>query len=827
MDTAEYAGDVLNVIGLYNTAYLAGLLHDMGKYKQEFDDYIEKCYQAENDRTGKIKRPKKGSVNHTFAAVKYLLENLHGGDKYQKLTCELIAYACGAHHGQFDFVSPEVAGKSFGKEGTNGFIHRMSLNESICYEESRDNFLKECASEDTIKRYFYKSCGEIKNIVSKIISMIHEIQSLCMECNIKTNKSSIRDFCFGLIARLLLSAVVYGDRRDTIEFSSQIKEKTNNGEEEIWRENLTFLEKRLNEFNATTEINKARRKISDICKNAAHGSTGIYRLNAPTGAGKTLATLRFALSHAIIENKKRIIFIIPLLSILDQNVKVIKENLLDNRIVLEHHSDVVRNGDEATDNELKKYELMTSDWNSEIIVSTQVQFLNILFSGDMSAVRRFPSLVDSVIVLDEVQTIPVRIIHMFNMAMNFLSNVCHATIVLSSATQPIYDKMKYPIIFDKKSDILPCNKEFCKIFERATVLDKTKKYGSSLDEIAVHIFETICFEPSVLIICNKKNEAARLFEMIFSRREEHRIHVYHLSTSMCMKHRQKVLKNINSDLELVIKAIQNNGKPAFKVVCVSTQLCEAGVDFSFARVIRISAGLDHVIQSAGRCNRSQEYGKICETEIYNLQDENLKMLPDISREQSSMQELFAVWKTHPEQLDNNIAGEKSIKYYYKQLYKKLENENGICNYKIKVKDSKEHRTLIELLSTNNEAVESSTENKNYILRQALMTAGNIFEVFEDDGRDVIAPYDDVEKNIENMLCSDEMKYEFSKRKELIEKLKPYTVRVFEYQYKKLKDSHCIVWDAANEVAFLVDETYDDAIGLKSMKSINEGIGIME
>ncbi len=207
-----------------------------------------------------------------------------------------------------------------------------------------------------------------------------------------------------------------------------------------WKERMAYYEERIARLDSSGALNQVRSDISGQCLAAAQRESGIYRLNVPTGAGKTLSALRYALAHAEKYQKKRIIFIIPLLSVLDQNVKVIRDHVRDQDEVLEHHSNVIRGKDTAE--EADRYEFLEESWNYPIVVSTLVQLLDILFSHRTSAAGRMQALCDSVIVIDEVQSLPKKITDMFNMAMNFLLQFCNASIVLSSATQPCFEELK-------------------------------------------------------------------------------------------------------------------------------------------------------------------------------------------------------------------------------------------------------------------------------------------------------------------------------------------------------------------------------------------------
>ncbi|MCD7773622.1 MAG: CRISPR-associated helicase Cas3', partial [Ruminococcus sp.] len=592
-NTANYARQSAQCIGLGETAYLAGLLHDMGKCKSEFREYIINSSGGESVRLG--------TVNHTFAGVIFLFERYHSGDVLRQLTCEILSFAIASHHGLIDGVSPEF---------DNGFLHRLEKDRSeIHYEESRDNFLKECAESDELDNLFDKACNEVTLLYNAATSYIANSSDIG-----KSFKGKTRCFFVGMMARLVLSSVIDGDRRDTAEFDEGKLHKFIVADKQFWQERFDHFENKYKndvlETAPDTLINRVRSYISDTAVKFAEksGSSGIYRLTVGTGSGKTLSSLRFSLKCAQTHNKKRIIFVIPLLSILEQNAAEIKRFIDRSDIVLEHHSNVIKEGFADDAEQLNSYELLAESWDSPIIITTLVQLLNALFSGKTTAVRRLQALCNSVIVIDEVQSVPRKLMYIFNLAVDYLAKFCGCTILLSSATQPCFEKMEYPIILSENESIVEETEEMRKAFKRTEIIDKVDKYGMSIEELVDFARDVISDCSSLLVICNKKSTAQELFSQLSFAKNDN-FNLYHLSTSMCMQHRRDTLDNIKSDLA---------AKDGRKTLCVSTQLVEAGVDFSFESCIRLEAGLDNIAQAAGRCNRNGEFGKICNVYVITL-----------------------------------------------------------------------------------------------------------------------------------------------------------------------------------------------------------------
>ena len=302
-NTAALAATALRPLGLEKSAYLVGLLHDAGKNKQEYAQYLSEAVSGGN--------AVRGSVNHTFAGVRFLLDRWHCGEgdlSYSDVTAELLAFAVGSHHGLFDCVDPQQH---------SGFFHRQT-KEGIFYDESRQGFLAEVADEEELEHLF-------RDAVREMTPMLDRLAALSTQAD---DNEADRETAFyiGLLARMLLSAVIEGDRTDTAAFMDGIEPPVFPEDmRPIWTERLAFMEKKLAAFPRKTPIDLARHTISDTCAAGAARPGGVYRLNVPTGGGKTLASLRFALTHAAKWNCSRIIFTAPLLSILEQNARVIHE----------------------------------------------------------------------------------------------------------------------------------------------------------------------------------------------------------------------------------------------------------------------------------------------------------------------------------------------------------------------------------------------------------------------------------------------------------------------------------------------------------------------
>lgn len=772
-NTANYAADSAEHSGFYNLCYLAGLLHDMGKAKKEYSDYLEESYRG--------KDVKRGSVNHTFAGVVYILEKYHGnqGTAIDHLTAEIIAYAIGSHHGLFDCISSDAK---------NGYEHRMKKDrEAIHYDESKGNYLKYVADEKEIDTLFNNAKKEVADFQKQVLDDW-------------PGKRVPQGFLAGLLMRLVLSSVIYGDRKDTSEFMGG--RNTLPSEPVVWNQERETLEQTLKSFKYDTELNKIRKLISDQCLQAAQYPEGIYRVNVPTGGGKTLSTLRFALAHAEKYKKKRLFFVIPLLSVLEQNALVIRQNIKDEDLVTEHHSNVIQ---EQSKNrgDTDRFGVYAENWESPIVITTLVQLLNTLFTDQTSAVGRMRALCDSVIVIDEVQSLPIKTTAMFNMALNFLSKYCHATIILSSATQPCFDKVDPPVRFSEPTELVSLKEKEKKIFERSKIVMRKMRCQEWND----FCFNLVKEHDSLMVICNTKKEARNLYLEISQRADGQNWYICHLSTAMCKRHRLDVLQELQENLSEQIDSL-NSGKKPRKVICIATQMVEAGIDISFRCVVRVKAGIDNLAQAAGRCNRSNEYGEGCIVYFVDLIDESIEnSLPEeISKAQKSTDK--AIFRLDEMQ---SLISEEASELYYQSLYRE-----NMKDYRYPAADKflfKSPTYLYELFGNEIGFFDSKVIG-NYLTLQPYAWIGNQFNVFDEDTTDILVAYGAGEKIISDLMNSDSMTFE--KKKELLQQAKAYSISIYRYQKRRLLEKGLLssLSQFDDRILILAQNAYDQRYGLK-------------
>jgi CRISPR-associated endonuclease/helicase Cas3 len=329
-----------------------------------------------------------------------------------------------------------------------------------------------------------------------------------------------------------------------------------------------------------THVNAVRRAVYEDALQAASGKPGLYALTAPTGAGKTRALLAFALQHALANGLERVIVALPYTSIIDQTADVYRE-ILGEAAVLEHHSAL--EVDDLSETALERHRLLSENWDAPLIVTTFVQLFESLFSNLPSRCRKVHRLARSVIVLDEVQTLPVEVLEPTVHALQQLIDDYGATVLLSTATQPALDKIAFTT---PPVQVVVDPAQHFQMLRRVDYrVDLTpRNYDWLADEIAAR--------EQVMVVLNTRKDALATIDALRQRHPNVMPSVFHLSTLLCPAHRREVLAEVKRRLE--------HGEPCR---LVATQVVEAGVDLDFPVVMRAVGPLDRIVQAAGRCNR--------------------------------------------------------------------------------------------------------------------------------------------------------------------------------------------------------------------------------
>lgn len=407
-----------------------------------------------------------------------------------------------------------------------------------------------------------------------------------------------------LFVRLLYSALVDADSLDTERHFQKEQYDVRSCKILDVDALLAALNKRFDSFKQVTPLNELRTDVRLYAQSLANADQGCFSMTLPTGMGKTLASLNWALYHAKAHpNIKRIVIVLPFISIIDQTANELKTIFKDYDVILEHHSNVIYEGTDDEESYCKdsKY-LATENWDYPIVITTAVQFFESLFSNQRSKCRKLHNLQDSIVIFDEIQTLPVNLAECTMKMLNDMLCLCRCSFLFCTATQPNFQTRKD---FCGIDHITPLVENPASIFAST----KRVKY-ISIDDYKAQSFESItdCVveqNDSVLIVCNTKKKAMTLFDKL---KEKSEISVLHLSTNMCQMHRMEIINKVRQKL-----------KDGEKLILCSTQLIEAGVDIDFPVVFRELAPLESIIQSAGRCNRE---GKLQEGLVYLFQLED-------------------------------------------------------------------------------------------------------------------------------------------------------------------------------------------------------------
>ena len=530
--TAKLAGEMFptgsgEAESTHEWGYLAGLWHDLGKFAPAWQRYLEAKADLHRDEIS-------GKVDHSTAGAQFT-------DKSIPIFGRLLAYLIAGHH----------AGLTNGMDGD-------------APQSSLENRLRKCIPD------------YISFIPPQIPQYRPEIPSF-------PNFALRSSLSLAFFTRFLFSCLTDADFLATEAFGSPEGMRQRNTR----RHSVTDLEKALNQHleklcnpALPTEVNRHRSAVLDACLNAASQPPGLFSLTVPTGGGKTLSSLAFALKHARLHDLRRVIYVIPYASIIEQNAKVFRQAFasLDADTVLEHHSNLDPDDDKRTS---IRSRLATENWDARLIVTTNVQFFESLHASRTSRCRKLHRLARSVIILDEAQSLPVELLQPCLRSIEELTTNYHASVVLCTATQPAINRTKeFKIGLPTPTEIIRHPVALYNALRRV----QTTNLGKIHDNILI---EKLISHGRVLCIVSTRRHARRIFDGL-PRNDCH----FHLSALMCAEHRSKVLKCIKRRLA------QNQ-----PVRVISTQLIEAGVDIDFPVVFRSLTGLDSIAQAAGRCDR--------------------------------------------------------------------------------------------------------------------------------------------------------------------------------------------------------------------------------
>ncbi len=759
-------------------AELSGLLHDMGKNTVAFSNYIERAVKETGEPLEKI--------DHSTAGAKYLyemyyIENPKSQDNFmQSLTVELIGMVILSHHsGLQNFVQ---------LDGTQSdFFRRVCNSELPYYKEVRTEFLKISSNKARVDKLFYEAVEEMKAFSMRVAQLFQTYE--------KGNATPY--LYFSLAMKFVFSCLIDADRTDTRRFEENDVSELFTSNEKFFKESYSHLMEQVEKWaqgdNAKKPINQLRADMSEQCDKLAEQPSNIYQLSIPTGGGKTYASLRYGLKHAYLTGKERIIYVVPFTTILEQNADEVRKIIKNEDRVLEHHANVIDDAEQEIDTdyyqnlELKKMQLARDNWDHPIIFTTMVQFLDTFYAKGTRKSRRLHNLTNAVIIFDEVQSVPVKHISLFNTAVNYLHHIGNSSVVLCTATQPSLTKTDYPIMMPTNAEMIQDLSNVVKAFERVNIVNKVEKEGWDAEKISDFTLKELENQQSILLILNTKKAVLNVYQKL---KETPNVNVYHLSTSMCPAHRKEILDEVREKL--------NEKKE--KVICISTQLIEAGVDISFQTVIRSLSGIDSIAQAAGRCNRHAEVDK---GKVYIIQskDEVLTKLPELQLGQEVTEEDIL----SREQFASDLLSPKAIQTYFDYYLSKAKR-------KIKMSEKNLGVELIELLNLSQKYYDAMPQTlpKN-IMRTMYKTIESHFQVIEAPTTAILVPYEEGKELIQRL---NEDFDDYDELNFYIKKAQQYSVNVYHHTLRHLADEGLLVSLYNDSIYALRDGAYDSQYGLE-------------
>ena len=803
-ETAAIAKMLAAKLGLDLAGELLGLMHDFGKYSLKFQKYIYDATGLINpDLDDEESTPGGSKVDHSTAGAQWVYRRLAAmGQKESGVLCgQMLGLCIASHHGAglIDCLDDEgnvVWQKRFNKDDSLTHL-------SECLQNADESVLQQ-AEGLADKALLVQMLAPLKAVL-----MLPEAQA----------GHQIKEFYLGCFTRFLFSCLIDADRINSADFERENQKEIRRLQEKPdWQAAINKLEARLAQFERRYPIDEIRRQIADDCLQRAADAQGIYTLTVPTGGGKTLASLRHAVHHAQTHGLERIIYIIPYTSIIDQNAEAVRD-ILGDEWVLEHHSNL------DPEKQTWQNKLLSENWNKPIVFTTMVQFLDAWFGGGTRGARHIHPMANSVLIFDEIQTLPVKCVHLFCNALNWLVQFGGSSAVLCTATQPLlsacgvdeFPEYKRALVKARgllqlapNAEIMGKNQALDKLFadlSRVEIKFNEKAGGWSVDEAGAFLLTQFQTALSCLFIVNTKKWAKDLYQYCQQQNVPSEA-LFHLSTNQCAAHRKALFARMKQRLEQKLP-----------VVCISTQLIEAGVDISMACVIRALGGLDSIAQAAGRCNRHGENAGKGRVWVLNLQEPSLaKVLPDIDAGQQQAERVLR------EFAGQDILQPKAMRQYFEYYFYQRSDEMA---YQINKNGSD---SLLSWLSDNRYNQAASDRNgklKNDVLRghnldpllmHSFKSAGRAFQVIDAPTRAVIVPYGEGKALIAK-LCGE---YEPKAFYGYLNQAQRFSVNVFPNVWDKLLKEAAVQQIADTGIYYLHTSHYIDEYGL----SVDE-VGLMD
>ena len=676
VNVGEMAAEFARVFGAQEIACQTGRLHDLGKYSLPFQERLE----------GEVE-----FVDHSTAGAKIAVE------RWGNVIGKLMAFCIAGHH----------AGLANGNgEGDN----RRTLKQRLVLQFGAD-------------------IPALDNLWQQEIKLPQNLSAPPLKAD-----AHHPFFSYAFFTRMLYSCLVDADYLDTEAFYSNLENKASerggypdlNALQRNFNQFINAFRRRIAEAPEQTEaekrnaaLNHLRSEILDYAVEQAAQPQGLFTLTVPTGGGKTFTSMAFALEHAKQHDMRRVIYIIPFTSIIEQNAAEFRKAFgeLGEQAVLEHHStfDDGKLQNEATKDKLR---LASENWDAPIVVTTAVQFFESLFADRSSRCRKLHNIAGSVIILDEAQMLPLNLLLPIMQAIKELAQNYRCSIVMCTATQPaVQAENGFYRGFENVREIAPKPTALFDKLRRTTV----QHIGTQTD---ADLLAKLGEHPQMLVIVNNRRHARSLYDQA-----KHLDGTFHLTTLMCAKHRSQKLDEIRGRLK--------NGDPCR---VIATSLIEAGVDVDFPLVMRAEAGLDSVAQAAGRCNREGKRPSENSFVWIFAPEEQWKAPPELAAQ-------AAVMRLTADSFSDDLLSTQAVTAYFAELYQLKGSE--LDNKKI--------------LKMHNDTGQS--------LDFPFQTIADKFRMIESHMQPLIIPFDGEAENLISSL------HHADHIGGLLRKLQPYTVQI--------------------------------------------------
>lgn len=675
-------------------AYAAGKAHDIGKYQEGFQRRI----RGENIR-----------VEHSTCGA------IAVGEKYPKPMNLMMQYCIAGHH-------TGIPNGGFEKDEDNCLQARMNRT-----FEDYDAYKKELELPELDIRKWQ--------------------QFLAADCG--RNADWLIDK-FAFLTRYLFSCLVDADSTDTAEFcrSTEAPRKL----QADFGKCLEKINVQLQAFEAKTELQKTRSLLQEQAYRNSTKDAHIYLMNMPTGSGKTLASAKIALQRAIAKKKKRIIYVIPYNSIIDQTAEVF-EKLFENNLEILRHQSTFSYDEKRDLNEdyREAAKIAVENWDAPFIITTAVQFFESIYSNKRGKLRKLHNMADSILIFDEAHMMPKNYLQPCLQGIAYITKYLNSEAVFLTATMPDFEKLL--------ELYAPANNRIENLIKDKTLFEKFQKCQYiNMGKVSPEALLTKSEQyPSRLIIVNKKKNATELFRMCRGRK-------YHLSTYMTVYDRQRVLQAVREELKSLDEDFSDGNVPEERrITIISTSLIEAGVDLDVHTVFRELNGLDSILQSGGRCNRE---GKRDKGEVFVFEFENEEQKDKMNITQRLLKEY------------KDISQPECIEEYYEELFflKKEDIQKNTMHTKCRYFDNLPFQTYSEQ-----------------------------FELIPDRTCSIVVPRDEKSRKLVDTLRYSKIGNE--------QKLQKYTCTVAKHELDELIKQH-VADDFGTGIYCLTNEDYyDENLGI--------------